>query len=331
MRKLDENTIIEIFQKKLGYKKGHFVSEDVEQFRIAKKDCIVKVDTLVESTDIPKNTPLLFAAKKSIVGPVSDFAAKGATPQYGILSVNIPREFTRKQVEDVATGISVGVKEYGVKILGGDTNEGKELVINVCIFGSKDNNKIPQRSGAKQSDSIFVTGPFGYATSGLEIIMKRGGDEDKVGKKRKASAKFSKIAKMSILEPHAKLWFGRRCARYFTSSMDSSDGLSTTLNEMARQSKCKFVIKNPPVNQDVLDFAKVNNLDWKNLVFHGGEEYEIVFTAKQKDLPLIEKIARSSQVKLFEIGHVEKGRGEVILEINGKKEVIPDKGWHHLK
>ncbi|NIP62192.1 MAG: thiamine-phosphate kinase [Nitrosopumilaceae archaeon] len=313
MTKLDEKAIIEVFQKKLGIK---FSNEDVEQIKVS-GNCIIKVDTLVESTDIPPKSPLLFAAKKSIVGPVSDFAAKGVLPQYGIISVNIPRRFTKKQVQDVATGIAVGAKEYGLKILGGDTNEGQELVLNVCISGTSE--RISKRIGAKVGDSIFVTGPFGYSSSGLEILLK----------KKKASQNFAKISKMAVLEPQAKLWFGSKCARYFSSSMDSSDGLSTTLHELARQSKFKFAIKKPPVNPDVLEFAKKNNLDWKNLVFHGGEEYEIVFTARQKDLARIKKIARSTQTQLIEIGTVEKGKG-VTLQENEHTEKILDKGWSHL-
>jgi len=51
MNKLSEKKIIELFQSKLG--NTSFVPEDVESFKIGKKRLIVKVDTLVESTDLP--------------------------------------------------------------------------------------------------------------------------------------------------------------------------------------------------------------------------------------------------------------------------------------
>ena len=60
--------------------------------------------------------------------------------------------------------------------------------------------------------------------------------------------------------------------------MDSSDGLSTTLNEMSKQSKKKFVINNIPSIKDLQYYAKSQNVDLNTLIFHGGEEYEIVFT-----------------------------------------------------
>ena len=51
MTKLDESSIIKIFQSKLGNKK--FTSEDVEIFNLGKTKVVAKTDTLVESTDIP--------------------------------------------------------------------------------------------------------------------------------------------------------------------------------------------------------------------------------------------------------------------------------------
>ena len=65
MRKLSEKKIIKIFQDKLD--NGGFVPEDVEFFKIGKKYAVVKVDTLVESTDAPPGTKLEDFARKSLV------------------------------------------------------------------------------------------------------------------------------------------------------------------------------------------------------------------------------------------------------------------------
>ncbi|MFB3113651.1 MAG: AIR synthase related protein, partial [Nitrosopumilaceae archaeon] len=84
MTKLNEQQIIKIFQNKLGKRK--FVPEDVEIFNFGKTNCIVNVDTLVESTDIPPRTKISDAARKSLVACVSDFAAKGVKPLFGTIS-----------------------------------------------------------------------------------------------------------------------------------------------------------------------------------------------------------------------------------------------------
>jgi thiamine-monophosphate kinase len=112
--------------------------------------------------------------------------------------------------------------------------------------------------------------------------------------------------------------------------MDSSDGLSTTLNEMANQSKCKFIINNIPTGNDLLKFAKFHKIDPDDLVFHGGEEYEFVFTASKEHISLIKKNASLLKIHVIEIGYVTNGKG-VFLENQGKYMQLKDLGWHHFK
>ncbi len=316
MTVLDESDIIEILQKKLGNKK--FVSEDVEVFKVGKTKIIVKVDTFVESTDIPPKMKISDAARKSIVACVSDFAAKGVKPQYGIISLNLPKRISQSKISEIAKGFSHASNEFKIKILGGDTNEGKEIVINVSIFGTVDN--IVKRNGAKIGDVVFVTGPFGYTASGLEILL---------GKK-KGKKTFVNKAIRSVFKPNPKLDFGVNNKKYFTSSMDSSDGLSTTLNEMANQSKCKFIIDNIPTGRDLLEFAESNKIEPDKLVFHGGEEYEFVFTASKKDKTIIKKNAELLKTPIIEIGYVTKGKG-VFLKKQEKFSSLKDLGWHHFR
>ena len=168
MIKLDENKIISLFQTKLGNKK--FVSEDVETFTLGKTKIIAKTDTMVQSTDIPQKMKLSDAARKSVIACVSDFASKGINPKYGIISINLPKSISKKQVENIANGFKKASKEYKISIIGGDTNEGNEIVFNVCIFGNS--NRIVTRKGSHEGDLIFTTGPFGYTSIGLDILLK---------------------------------------------------------------------------------------------------------------------------------------------------------------
>lgn len=236
MTKLDEEaSIIKIFQRKLG--KKHFVSEDVEIFSLGKNKIAAKTDTVVESTDIPPKMKLVDAARKSIIACVSDFAAKGIKPQYGIVSVNISKSTSNSKIVEIADGFKKACIEYDISILGGDTNEGKEIVLNVCIFGKAD--KIVHRREAKKGDLIFVTGPFGYTSAGLNMILSN----------EKIENTFTRKLIKTFLKPKPKLSFGLKNKKYFSSSMDSSDGLSTTLNELSKQSRKKFIINKIPVKK----------------------------------------------------------------------------------
>ena len=315
MNKLNENQIIKLFQKQLGNRK--FVSEDVEFFRIGKTNFVINVDTLVESTDIPPRTKVSDAVRKSVVACVSDFAAKGVKPLYGVISITLSRKFSKSKILEIIKSIGNAAEEFDFKILGGDTNEGKEIVIEVILIGSTD--KIVPRKGAKIGDLVFVTGPFGYSAAGLKILLE----------KKKACKKFRKKAKSFCLRPIPRLKFGIKASNYFSSSMDSSDGLSTTLNELSRQSRSKFVLTKIPCNTDLIKFSKFNKLNLKNLVFNGGEEYEIVFTASPKNRSKLVRIAKKLKTPLLEIGYVSKGKG-VYLQ-NGKTTKIKDAGWQHFK
>ena len=77
-----------------------------------------------------------------------------------------------------------------------------------------------------------MTGPFGYTSAGLNMLL---------GKKT-SRGKFAQKSIKSVIKPKPKLQFGLKNKKYFSSSMDSSDGLSTTLNEMSKQSKKKFLL-----------------------------------------------------------------------------------------
>jgi len=315
MTKLDESKIIAKFQKIFGSK--DFVSEDLEAFKIGNQNVIAKIDTLVQSTDIPPKMNLKEAARKSVVACISDFAAKGSKPEFAIISMNLPAKISEKEILEIAYGVKSASKEFGVKILGGDINQGMEVVFHVCMFGTGE--KIVKRKGAKVGDLIFVSGHFGFPGAGLNILLKN----------IKVKDTFAKNAVKSVLRPVPRLDFGLRASQYFSSSMDSSDGLSTTLIEMSNQSKCRFVINNIPAKNDVYKFAKTHMIDFESLVFHSGEEYEIVFTTPEKYRAKIIKIAQTTKTPIIEIGSVLKGVG-VYIQKDQKSKKLKDLGYHHF-
>ncbi|MGI0088765.1 MAG: thiamine-phosphate kinase [Nitrosopumilaceae archaeon] len=317
MSRLDEAEIIRIFQNSFG-KKSKFVSEDVEKMRFGKTTFVTKSDMLVQSTDVPLGMKINEIARKSVVSCVSDFSAKGVKPVYATVSLAIPRGFSKSKIKKLASGFMRASREFGVKITGGDVNEGKELVIEVSMFGIA--QKIVSRKGARINDVIITSGPFGYISAGLKIILNH----------LKVDAVFTRKCKQQVFMPIPKLKFGLAIANYISSSMDSSDGLSTTLNEMSRQSGKKFVITKLPTYPEVEKFARTNRIGFTDLVFNGGEEYEIVATASRNNLPKIRRIARNQKIPLFEIGYVARGKN-VIYQQKNKITAVKDSGWIHFK
>ena len=112
--------------------------------------------------------------------------------------------------------------------------------------------------------------------------------------------------------------------------MDSSDGLSTTLNEMSKQSKKRFIINNLPHMMDLEKYARSQKLDLNDLIFHGGEEYEFVFTVPPKYRKIIQRNAKTHKIPIIEIGHVTPGNG-VYVKDNNDFFRLKDLGWRHFR
>ena len=312
----DESAIIRILQDRLG--NDGFVPEDVEVFSMDGGTVVASMDTMVQSTDIPPKMSLADAARKSMVACVSDFAAKGVRPRYGVISVNVPETISSLKIASIGMGLKKACDEYRISVLGGDTNSGMEIVLNICLFGNACH--IVGRGGANIGDSIFVTGPFGYAPAGLRMFLG----------KEEGRESFTRRAKMAFAHPEPKLDFGVENGKYFSSAMDSSDGLAVTLNEMSRQSKRKFVIDNIPLTEDVQNYAESIGISPDMLVFHGGEEYEFVFTASQDNQEAIMGSASLHGTPVIQIGHVMPGEGVFVKHCN-KTTRLADSGWDPFK
>ncbi len=149
-------------------------------------------------------------------------------------------------------------------------------------------------------------------------------------KKRKSEKIFLKKSKNLFFKPNPQLKFGHESINHITSSMDSSDGLSSCLNELSNQSKKRFLIKKIPTNKDVIEFSKKNKISLNKLVFDGGEEFELVFTVTPKNLKKIHMLAKKNKISIFEIGYVSKGKGVFFDDGNDLFE-IKYKGWQHFR
>ena len=139
-----------------------FLDQDDEQ-------CAVCVDTLVESTDIPKGSKLSDISRKSIVSSISDFAAKGIVPKFCIVSITLPKTISKKHVQDISRGISYACKEFKIQLLGGDTNQGTEISMHVVLFGNF--RKYIKRKNAKIGDLIFTGTPAGVGMIKEEDVL----------------------------------------------------------------------------------------------------------------------------------------------------------------
>ncbi|MCJ7425214.1 thiamine-phosphate kinase [Candidatus Bathyarchaeota archaeon] len=322
---LGERKIIEIIQSRLKLMPKTPVpfGDDVSACSIGRGSlAVLKTDMLVDKTDIPSGMSLRQAARKAVIMNVSDFAAKGVKPTAMLISLGLPRNLTRKDIEQIGDGLNEGAREHGAYIIGGDTGESSDLVISVSLFGLARKSALMLRSGARPGDLVAVTGSFGKTAAGLRILLH--------GLKARASVRSKLVG--SVLMPWARLKEGLALGRTkaVTASIDSSDGLAWSLHEIARSSSVGFLIDTVPEGKEVEEFAKMNELDPIELTFYGGEEYELVVTLKPRFFGKARKAVERVGGELLPIGRATTGEA-VLLRIGGKRRVIEPRGYEHFR
>src|SRR5438128_4435527 len=231
MKSLTEHEIIRILTNQFVGQPGTPLGfdDDVSAIPFSPKTwIIVKTDMLIGSTDIPPGMTVQEAARKAVVATVSDFAAKGVQPRALMVSLGLPAPARDEIVRQVARGLGQAAREYDCKIIGGDTNQAKDLVIDIVGVGLAKPKELVRRDGARPGDVVAVTGSFGKSSAGLRILM---------SKQKTDFAKYPSLVRAARL-PEARLTQGIILAKSdgASSSIDSSDGLAWSLHQIAQAS-----------------------------------------------------------------------------------------------
>lgn len=228
LREIGELEIVRMLERTLQTRKHVVVgySDDISAVKLPRgKVAVLKTDMLVASTDIPRGMTMRQAARKAIVANVSDFAAKGVPPLAGMVALGLPARLTDRDIREIASGLQDASREYRFPIVGGDTNESKDLTISVALFAISDRRQLVLRTGARPGDVIAVTGMFGDTSAGLKGLLER----------KISPLRLPRPLYQAVFQPRAQLDLGLRLARSgaLTSSIDSSDGLAWSLHELS--------------------------------------------------------------------------------------------------
>ncbi|MBI3883207.1 MAG: hypothetical protein HY305_03080 [Sphingobacteriales bacterium] len=114
-----------------------------------------------------------------------------------------------------------------------------------------------------------------------------------------------------------------------TSMMDISDGLSSEILHICKQSElgCVLYEDKIPVHEDARQFAYKLEIDPTACALSGGEDYELLFTVSQSDY---EKLVLNEQISV--IGYMtEASEGAHILTRGGNKHKLVAQGWNHMQ
>ena len=308
------------------------VGDDCAILRNHDTDILVTTDLLLEGVHFDLTyVPLKHLGYKSAIVNFSDVYAMNGRPKQITVSLGISKRFTVEHIEELFAGIRLACEIYGVDLVGGDTTSSRQgLVISITCIGEAPADKVVKRSGAKDTDLICVSGDLGAAYMGLQLLEREkvasAGQKDFIpqfnGKEYLVERQLKPEARRDIIEELDKAGIVP------TSMMDISDGLSSELLDICKQSDtgCRIYEDRIPIDYQTAIMAEELGMNLVTAALNGGEDYELLFTVP---LHYHEQIEKLPGVKL--IGHITKpSLGCAMITRDGAEIPLRAQGWNPL-
>ena len=295
-----------------------------------REELVVTTDLSLENVHFRRDWhPPQSVGHRCLARGLSDLAAMGARPEAAFLSLALPAELTayhgssQSWMQAFFDGLMALAERYKVPLAGGDLaksppgfrHAGGLVIADIVLLGSVPKGRSLLRSGARPGDLIYVTGALGGSAAELLALERR-------------PAAFRGKDKGSQGHPHLypepRLAAGRKLMRdrLATAAIDLSDGLSTDLAHLCEESGLAAEIDAESLPVDARATLEQ--------ALHGGEDYELLFTAAPKTV-----VPNSlGGVLVHAIGRMKKrGRGPLVeIGQSGKKRTaLVAGGWEHFR
>ena len=296
------------------------IGDDAAAVKVSKgKTLLATTDLLTDGIHFDLRYISFFQlGAKALLVNISDIAAMAGIPRYALIAIAVPDNIKVEELNEIYRGIKKTASAYKVSIIGGDTSGSKNgLMISITLLGEAKQGNIIKRDGAKPGDKIFVTGTLGDSSAGLELL--------KNGKRNEYL-----IQRHLLPTPRVKEGIFLSKNRLATSMIDISDSLSTDLNHICEQSRVGAIIYEDriPLSKE-LKKAKLKNkpLDY---ALSGGEDYELLFTVKKKNVKNIYDAISRNRLSATMIGEITK-KGILLVDREGMQRPLLPTGFNHFK
>lgn len=308
------------------------VGDDAAVLSYENKKTLITTDLLLEGIHFDlMYVPLKHLGYKSAVVNISDIYAMNGQPRQITVSLGISKRFSVEELDLFYEGIYLACEEYGVDVVGGDTSASLTgLTISVTCIGEGEEGKIVYRNGAKDTDLICVSGDLGAAFMGLQLL-----EREKTVYDGKTDFQPDFTGKEYLLERQLKPEARKDIVRFLaeegivpTSMIDISDGLSSELKHICKQSRvgCRVFEERIPIDYQTAMMAEQFNMNVTTVALNGGEDYELLFT-----VPLYQHDKVSKIKGVHVIGHITKADYGLLLETRDGSEIeLKAQGWNSL-
>ena len=324
------------------------VGDDCAVLHYPDSEVLVTTDMLMEGVHFDLTyIDMQHLGYKSAMVNISDIFAMNGTPRQLTVSLALSKRFKVEDMEQFYSGLRMACEKWGVDIVGGDTTSSYTgLAISITCIGEARKEDVVYRNGAKDTDLICVTGDLGAAYMGLQLLEReKSVYYQQVDEARKKNDKRA-LEELRDFQPDfaGKEYLLQRqlqteargdiIARFRelnihpTAMMDISDGLSSELMHICKQSNCgcRIYEKNIPIDYQTAVMAEEMNMNVTTCALNGGEDYELLFTVPIGDH---EKIQQMDGVKM--IGHITRPElGQMLVTRDNQEFELKAQGWNPL-
>lgn len=237
---------------------------------------------------------------KAVAVTLSDLAASFARPVAVFVNLTLPKDVSDALAEKLYAGLKKALKEYDCALGGGNVTSGRDVSLNLFAVGQGGAAGYPARSGARPGDGLYCTGRLGLAAAGLMLLRKKDDSQPALVEKFKfPRARFDAAA---VLAAHE-----------VTCVIDISDGLSGDANHIAEASGLTIVFDYDSgiFDPELLAFCRRTGPSPEEMVFRGGEDYELLFACEPGKFETI----REQLPEAFQLGRCRPFEGQSIKGI----------------
>jgi thiamine-monophosphate kinase len=296
------------------------IGDDTAAWRTEKSVQLATTDILIQDVHFTLNIATWRELGwKALAVNISDIAAMGGTPSFALVSLGLPPETEVNNVIELYHGMKELAKKFNVDIVGGNISRAPVVILDVSLIG-KASGDLLTRSAAAPGDQIAVTGYLGQSAAWLRML--------KSG--LKFDRKTTAFLREAHLRPQPRVAEGQILVQHgVRAAIDLSDGLISDLTHICKASRvgAKVWIDKLPIHELLKASFKNEAL---GMALSGGEDYELLFTAKNK---VINKAKHFMSIPVTVIGEiVSKHPGQVtIVDKQGKIVKWSTGGWDHFK
>jgi len=286
------------------------------------RECLVTTDFSLEGIHFRRDWHAPESVgHRCLARGLSDIAAMGGDPVAAFLSLALPRNLPQAWVGRFLRGLMGLAEKFGVTLAGGDTAESPSgILADIVVVGTVPKGKAILRSGARPGDRIYVSGELGGSAAALVQLRLQ-----ETTRNRKHELNPAQYSRHFFPEPRIELGRTLREKRLASAMIDTSDGFSTDLAHICEESGVGAEIE-----AELIPRARVGKPVHEvalKLALHGGEDYELLFTApRDQRVP-----SRIAGVPITPIGHITRARKIVLRNRHGVAHELKPRGWEHFR